>query len=329
MSKITYRESGVDFEIAKRTKDLIAPHARSTLGPEVIGDFGLFGGLFHLNSYTDPVLVSSTDGVGTKLKIASWLGRYDTIGKDVVNQNINDVLTTGARPIFFLDYLAMESLVPEQVEEIVKGIAEACKDARCALLGGETSQLSNVFQPGAFELAGFVVGAVEKSNLIDPSSVCEGDVLIGLPSSGLHTNGYSLVRAIFDLENDQSPLFEYQDELGCTLGESLLAPHRSYWPLVEPVLASVKSIAHITGSGIIENLERVMSKGLTPKIDWSSWTTPSIFQHIQDSGDVDVDEMRKVFNMGVGLILVCDPSQATGIVKALSGSWILGEVTST
>ena len=329
MGKITYRESGVDFEIAKRTKDLIAPHARSTLGPEVIGDFGLFGGLFHLNSYVDPVLVSSTDGVGTKLKIASWLGRYDTIGKDVVNQNINDVLTTGARPIFFLDYLAMESLVPEQVEEIVKGIAEACNEAGCALLGGETSQLSDVFRPGAFELAGFVVGAVERASLINPTSVCKGDVLIGVPSSGLHTNGYSLVRAIFGLENDQSPLFKYWDELGSTLGESLLTPHRSYWPLVEPILTSVKSIAHVTGSGIIENLERVMPMGVTPQIDWTSWTTPPIFQAIQDSGDVEIDEMRKVFNMGVGLILVCDPTQAKDITQVLSDSWILGEVAST
>ena len=326
MPRMTYLASGVDLDAAARVKDLIKPLARSTFGPQVLGDVGLFGGLFQLQNFREPVLVSSTDGVGTKLKLAVWMDQYRSIGKDVVNQSINDVLTSGARPLFFLDYIAMESLLPERLEALVSGMAEACREAGCALLGGETSQMSDVFKLGAFELVGFVVGAAEREALLDPSSIKAGDLLIGLPSSGLHTNGYSLVRAIFNLEEDQSPLYNAYDELGCTLGEALLEPHRGYWPLLEPVLPLVKAMAHITGGGTEENLERVTPQGLTARVDWSSWETPSIFRVIQAAGDVDLAEMRRVFNMGVGMVLVCAAEHAPDIVRALPEAWVVGEV---
>ena len=326
MPRMTYLASGVDLDAAARVKDLIKPLARSTFGPQVLGDVGLFGGLFELQNFREPVLVSSTDGVGTKLKLAVWLDQYRTIGKDVVNQSINDVLTSGARPLFFLDYIAMESLLPERLEALVAGMAEACREAGCALLGGETSQMSDIFKPGAFELVGFVVGAAEREALLDPSSIKAGDLLIGLPSSGLHTNGYSLVRAIFNLEEDRSPLYKAYDELGCTLGEALLEPHRGYWPLLEPVLPLIKAMAHITGGGTEENLERVTPQGLTARVDWSSWETPPIFGIIQAAGNVDLAEMRRVFNMGVGMVLVCAAEHASDIVRALPEAWVVGEV---
>ena len=326
MPRMTYLASGVDLDAAARVNDLIKPLVRSTFGPQVLGDVGLFGGLFQLQNYREPVLVSSTDGVGTKLKLAVWLDQYQTIGKDVVNQSINDVLTSGARPLFFLDYIAMESLLPERLEALVRGIAEACSEAGCALLGGETSQMSGIFKPGAFELVGFVVGAAEREALLNPSSIKAGDLLIGLPSSGLHTNGYSLVRAIFNLEEDRSPLYNAYGELGCTLGEALLEPHRGYWPLLEPVLPLIKAMAHITGGGAEENLERVMPQALTARVDWSSWETPSIFRIIQAAGNVDLAEMRRVFNMGVGMVLVCAAEHAPDIVRTLPEAWVVGEV---
>lgn len=326
MPRMTYLASGVDLDAADQVKDLIKPLARSTFGPQVLGDVGLFGGLFQLQNFREPVLVSSTDGVGTKLKLAVWLDQYQTIGKDVVNQSINDVLTSGARPLFFLDYIAMESLLPERLEALVRGMAEACSEAGCALLGGETSQMSGVFKPDAFELVGFVVGAAEREALLDPSSIRAGDILIGLPSSGLHTNGYSLVRAIFNLEEDRSPLYSAYDELGRTLGEALLEPHRSYWPLLEPALPHIKAMAHITGGGMEDNLERVTPPGLTARVDWSSWETPPIFRIIQAAGNVDLAEMRRVFNMGVGMALVCAPEHASDIVGALPEAWVVGEV---
>ncbi len=326
MPRMTYLASGVDLDAAAQVKDLIKPLVRSTFGPQVLGDVGLFGGLFQLQNFREPVLVSSTDGVGTKLKLAVWLDQYRTIGKDVVNQSINDVLTSGARPLFFLDYIAMESLLPERLEALVRGMAEACREAGCALLGGETSQMSGVFKPDAFELVGFVVGAAEREALLDPSSIKAGDLLIGLPSSGLHTNGYSLVRAIFNLEEDRSPLYEAYDELGCTLGEALLEPHRGYWPLLEPVLPLIKAMSHITGGGMEDNLKRVMPPGLMARVDWSSWETPPVFRIIQAAGNVDLAEMRRVFNMGVGMVLVCAAEHASGIVGTLPEAWVVGEV---
>ena len=323
----TYRDAGVDLDAAAQAKELFKPFVRSTFGPEVLGDIGLFGGLFKLEGFKEPVLVSSTDGVGTKLKIAYWMGRYDTIGHDVVNQSVNDVLTTGARPIFFLDYIAMEEIAPERVAAIVKGIAEACRAAGCALIGGETSQLSGVFQPGAFELCGFVVGAAERSQLLDPSKVKAGDTLIAVPSSGLHTNGYSLVRHVFDLERDPSPLNDTYPELGRTLGEALLEPHRPYYPLLAPALPLVKSMGHITGDGLEDNVARALPAGLRARIDYASWQTPALFRIIQERGNVAIEEMFRVFNMGVGMVMTCDPANVGALLRLLPDAWVVGDVT--
>ena len=324
-----YRTSGVDQDAAALVKDLFKPHVRSTYGPHVLGDLGMFGGLFHLQGYRDPVLVASTDGVGTKLRLAAWLDRYDTLGHDVVNQSVNDVLTTGARPLFFLDYIAVERLVPRQAEALVKGVAQACRQAGCALLGGETAQLSNTFREGAFELAGFLVGAAERDALLDPSSVREGDVLLALPSSGLHTNGYSLVRTVFNLEEDSSPLETNRPELGRTLGEALLEPHRSYWPLLEPVLPSIRTMAHITGGGLAENLARVMPQGLVGHVDRGSWEVPALFRLIQAQGGIAAEEMERVFNMGIGMVLVCDQERVAEVQRLLPEAWVVGGVRRT
>jgi phosphoribosylformylglycinamidine cyclo-ligase len=322
----TYRDAGVDLDAAARAKELFKPFVRSTFGPQVLGDIGLFGGLFKLEGFKEPVLVSSTDGVGTKLKLASWMGRYDTIGHDVVNQSINDVLTTGARPLFFLDYIAMEELVPERAAAIVKGIAEACRAAGCALIGGETSQLSNHFQEGAFELCGFVVGAAERSQLLDPSRVNAGDLLIAVPASGLHTNGYSLVRHVFGLDKDPSPLFQRYPDLGRTLGEALLEPHRSYYPLLAPALPLVKSMGHITGDGLEDNVARAIPAGLRARIDYETWQPPALFRIIQERGNVAREEMFRVFNMGVGMVMTCERANADALLRLLPEAWVMGEV---
>ena len=326
MTERTYRASGVDLDAAVRVKELLKPHVRSTFDPQVLGDVGLFGGIFRLQGYRDPVLVASTDGVGTKVKLALWLDRFDTLGHDLVNHCINDVLTTGARPLFFLDYIAVDTLVPQQVEALVKGMAEACRQAGCVLLGGETAQMPGIYTPGAFDLAGFLVGAAEREALLEPSSVREGDALVALASSGLHTSGYSLVRAAYGLDQDTSPLETYHPELGRTLGEALLEPHRSYWPLLEPVLPLIKAMAHITGGGLGENLARVMPRGLTGHIARESWEVPAIFRLIQEKGNIAGDEMERVFNMGVGMVLVCALERVSEIQRLLPEAWVVGEV---
>ena len=327
MSGKTYLASGVDLDAAAGVKELFKPHVRSTFGPQVLGDIGSFGGLFHVQGYHDPVLVSSTDNVGTKLKLATWLDRFDTIGHDVVNQSVNDIITTGARPLFFQDYIAVDTLVPSQVEAMVKGIAEACRQAGCALIGGETAQMPGVYAPGAFDLAGFIVGAVERDALLEGSGIQEGDTLLALPSSGLHTNGYSLVRQVFDLERDPSPLRDRHPELGRTLGEALLESHRCYWPLLEPVLPVLKGMAHITGGGLLDNLRRVLPQGMDARIDYASWEVPALFRLIQQQGAVSDQEMWRVFNMGIGMALVCAPSRADELRRSLPEAWVVGEVT--
>lgn len=326
MTGKTYRASGVDLDAAANVKELFKPHVLSTFGPQVLGDIGFFGGLFRLQGYRDPVLVATTDGIGTKVKLALWLARYDTLGHDIVNHCVNDALTTGARPLFFLDYIAVEKLVPHQVEALVKGMAEACRTVGCVLLGGETAQMPGIYLPGAFDLAGFLVGVAERDALLDPSTIVKGDALLAIPSSGLHTNGYSLVRAVFNLEEDPSPLMGYYTELGRTLGEALLEPHRSYYPLLEPVLPLLKAMAHITGGGLSENLARVMPKGLAGRIDRETWEVPAIFRLIQERGNIAGDEMERVFNMGVGMVLVCGPERVPEVQRRLPEAWVVGEV---
>ena len=321
----SYLASGVDLDAAACAKELFKPHVRSTFGPQVLSDVGSFGGLFQLQGYRDPVLVSSTDNVGTKLKLAVWLDRFDTIGHDVVNQSVNDIITNGARPLFFLDYIAVDTLVPRQAEAIVKGVAEACRQAGCALIGGETAQLPDVYLPGAFDLAGFIVGAVERDALLDTSTIQERDTLLALPSTGLHTNGYSLVRQALGLEQDPSPLHTHHPEQGRTLGEALLEPHRCYWPLLEPVLPLLKGMAHITGGGLTENLKRVLPQGLEARIDYGSWDVPPLFRLLQQRGDIADDEMWRVFNMGIGMVLACAPDHADSVLRSLPEAWVVGD----
>jgi phosphoribosylformylglycinamidine cyclo-ligase len=322
--KETYAASGVDIEVAARAKELIARHARSTHRPEVLSGVGFFGGLFEFKGYKDPVLVSSVDGVGTKLKLASALDKHDTVGIDIVNHCVNDILTCGAEPLFFLDYIAAGKLNPEQVGEIAKGLAAACREAGCALIGGETAEMPGLYSGEDYDLAGFIVGVVEKSGIIQGKKITAGDNIIGLPSSGLHTNGYSLVRKIFG--ETKSALNTHYPELGRTLGEALLEPHRSYYRQLKPLLPMIKGLAHITGGGLIGNVPRVLPDGLTARFNSRSWTVPPIFKLIQERGNVDHDEMYRVFNMGIGMVVVCSNDSVDRITKALPEAMVIGEV---
>ena len=324
--KGAYALAGVDIDAADRTKRLIKQHARATFRPEVLTDIGLFGGLFEFKGYSDPVLVSSVDGVGTKLRIASNLGRHDTIGIDLVNHCVNDIFTCGAEPLFFLDYIAVGKLVPEQAESIVSGIAQACHKVGCALIGGETAEMPGVFGADDYELVGFIVGAVEKKSMIDGSSINSGDIVLGLPSSGLHTNGYSLVRKAFEIDNDPSPLHVSHPELDRTLGEALLEPHRCYYSQLKPFLSLIKGLAHITGGGLVGNLPRILPQGLAVHLDKNSWQVPPIFSLIQKQSDVEETEMYRVFNMGIGMAVICLPQQAAELTAALSEARVIGGV---
>jgi phosphoribosylformylglycinamidine cyclo-ligase len=322
--KETYAASGVDIEVAARAKELIARHARSTHRPEVLSGVGFFGGLFEFKGYKEPVLVSSVDGVGTKLKLASALDKHDTVGIDIVNHCVNDILTCGAEPLFFLDYIAAGKLNPEQVGEIAKGLAAACREAGCALIGGETAEMPGLYSGEDYDLAGFIVGVVEKSGIIQGKKITAGDNIIGLPSSGLHTNGYSLVRKIFG--ETKSALNKRYPELGRTLGEALLEPHRSYYHQLKPLLPMIRGLAHITGGGLIGNVPRVLPDGLTARFNSRSWTVPPIFKLIQERGNVDHDEMYRVFNMGIGMVVVCSNDSVDRITKALPEAMVIGEV---
>ena len=320
----TYADAGVDIDIAAKAKELIRKHARSTLRPEVLGGIGFFGGLFEFKGYQQPVLVSSVDGVGTKLKIASALAKHDTIGMDIVNHCVNDILTCGAEPLFFLDYIAMGKLAPERVGAIAQGLARACRQAGCALIGGETAEMPGLYTGKDYDLAGFIIGVVEKEKIITGKTIAVGDAIIGLSSSGLHTNGYSLVRRIFG--ETKSALGAGYPELGRTLGEELLEPHRCYYPQLKPLLPLIKGMAHITGGGLIDNVPRVLPQGLMAKFHAQSWTVPPIFQLIQQRGDVAQDEMYRVFNMGIGMVVICSPQDAKQLIKQLPEARVIGEV---
>ena len=287
---------------------------------------GGYAGLFRLEGYKEPVLVASTDGVGTKLKIANALGHFESLGIDLVNQNVNDILTSGARPLFFLDYISMGTLKPQQVETLVRGMAWACRGVGCALIGGEMAQQPGLYAGEEFDLAGFVLGAVESSRVIDGSTIQEGDVLLGIPSSGLHTNGFSLVRKVFRIDEDHRVLYQRFDELGHTLGEELLIPHRCYYPLLEPLFPHVKGIAHITGGGILANLPRILPDGLAARLDASAWRVPPIFPLIQKTGQVETQEMYGVFNMGLGMVLVCSPDKVDAVTKTVPEAVVVGAV---
>ncbi|WP_028129723.1 phosphoribosylformylglycinamidine cyclo-ligase [Selenomonas sp. AE3005] len=315
---ITYKDAGVDIDAGNKSVELIKESVRATYRPEVLGDLGGFGGLFALNSgkYKEPVLVSGTDGVGTKLKLAFMLDKHDTIGQDAVAMCVNDILVQGAEPLFFLDYLAVGKLDPEQVADVVKGVAGACKESGCALIGGETAEMNGFYPQGEYDIAGFAVGVVEKSKLITSAKVQEGDVILGLPSSGVHSNGYSLVRRIvFDHKGFKGD--EYMEELGKTIGEELLTPTRLYpkscLPLIEKF--DIHGMVHITGGGFYENIPRALPQDLAVEIDTGKWEMPAIFRLLQQWGNVEWPEMYRTFNMGIGMILIV-PAAEVEAVKA-------------
>jgi phosphoribosylformylglycinamidine cyclo-ligase len=325
-----YKASGVDIDAGNETVRRIRGLARSTFTPGVLSDIGSFGGLFQLEPgrYRQPVLVSSADGVGTKLKVAFMAERHTTVGVDLVNHCVNDILVQGALPLFFMDYLATGRLSPAVAAAIVGGMAEACRDNGCALLGGETAEMPGFYADGEYDIAGFIVGVVERERLIDGRSIAVGDVLIGVPSSGLHTNGYSLVRQIV-FERLRLKIDSHVSDLGRTVGDALLEPHRSYLPVVRPLLdiGRIKGMAHITGGGITDNLPRVLPPGTAAAVDTRAWTVPPLFQWVQQAGRVPADDMFRTFNMGIGLIVVTSRDDAEGLERDLgAGAQVIGEI---
>ncbi|TAK15171.1 MAG: phosphoribosylformylglycinamidine cyclo-ligase [Acidobacteria bacterium] len=328
MAGIDYRQSGVDIDAGNEVVRRIKSLARGTYTPNVLSGVGSFGGLFRVDpSIKEPVLVASADGVGTKLKLAFMTGVHDTIGADLVNHCVNDILVQGATPLFFLDYLATGKLSPDVAEQIVTGVARACGENGCALLGGETAEMPGFYADGEYDVAGFIVGAVERARVIDGSSIAAGDVLIGLPSTGLHTNGYSLARRIV-FEAMRLDAGTHVAELGSTVGAALMQTHRSYLRVVQPHLSSgvIKGMAHITGGGLTENTPRMLPAGVMAEIDLRSWTVPPLFNWLQRGGGIAPDEMRRAFNMGVGLVLAVGAADASAFVAATPGAWVLGRV---
>ena len=325
--KITYKDAGVNLEGSQFVKNNIKDLANKTYNSAVLGGVGGFGAMFKLKNYNNPILVSSTDPVGTKLMVAKLADDFSNIGVDLVNACINDIIVLGADPLFFLDYIATSKINSQTIQIIIEGIANTCSEIGCALIGGETSEMPGVFKEGNFDISGFVVGVVEEKSMLVPlETINEGDVLIGLPSNGLHTNGYSLVRHIYNLESDPSSLFEYITELGETLAEALLRPHPSYYEDIFSVLDIVKGVAHITGGGIYENLPRILPDNTTARVDASSWKTPSLFKLLQHKGKIETDEMYRVFNMGIGMILVCDKENVSEIMTLIEDAFVVGEV---
>ena len=304
---ITYADAGVDIDRANRTKKRIKYLAHKTFNRGVLSEIGGFGGLFSIDKqkYLDPVLVSSVDGVGTKLKVAFDMGVHHTVGADLVNHCVNDIAVQGAAPMFFMDYLATGKLEPEVAEKVVEGLAEACKHNGCALIGGETAEMPGFYPDGEYDLAGFIVGVVERDRIITGKAVEVGDVILGLASNGLHTNGYSLARKLLFEVARYTP-DSYVNELKGKVGNELMQTHRTYWPAIKKLLAAecVSAMAHITGGGITENLPRVLPRGVSAIIEVGSWPVLPIFEHLQKLGNVPQDEMLRTFNMGIGMLLI-------------------------
>jgi len=280
--------------------------------------------MFELKGFTQPVLVSSVDGVGTKLKLATTIDKFDTVGIDIVNHSVNDILTCGATPLFFLDYIAMGHLKPTTVRDIVKGLSTACQDVGCTLIGGETAEMPGIYAEEDFDLVGCIVGAVEKTAIINGQTIAPGDVIMGLPSSGLHTNGYSLARLV--LGESKEVLDKYYVELGKTLGEALLTPHRCYLTELKPFLSIIKGLAHITGGGFLGNVPRILPEGVTAHFNTAAWEVPPIFRLIQNQGDISLEEMYRVFNMGLGMVAIVTPTGARQIKECLAEAVIVGEI---
>lgn len=334
---LDYRSAGVDVDAGAETVRRIRALARGTFTRGVLSEIGGFGGLFRpdLTDLAEPVLVSSADGVGTKLKVAFLAGRHDTVGRDLVNHCVNDVLVQGAAPLFFLDYLATGRLSPDAAEAVVRGVAAACAENGCALLGGETAEMPGFYADGEYDLAGFIVGIVDRDRLIDGRGVRPGDRIIGLPSSGLHTNGYSLARRIvFDTLG--LAVNSEAEGLDGPVGDVLLRPHRSYLPLLSPLLAAgtaVKAMAHVTGGGLTDNLPRVLPPGAAVEIDRRAWTPPPVFSFLQRHGRLSDAEAFRTFNMGIGFVVVCAPDRSDGLLAwcrghGEPGAAVIGRVTS-
>ncbi len=315
-----YKQAGVDVEAGYEAVNRMKKHVNETMRPEVLGGIGAFGGMFDLSKLDvkEPVLISGTDGVGTKLMLAFQMDKHDTIGIDAVAMCVNDIVAQGAEPLYFLDYIATGKLDPEKVEQIVKGIAEGCKQAGAALIGGETAEMPGMYDPEEYDLAGFTVGVAEKSKLITPEKVEKGDVLIGLASSGIHSNGYSLVRKVL-LEQARYEFNQTFDQLDKPLGEVLLTPTKIY---VKPVLEVVRhfnisGIAHITGGGFTENIPRMLPEGLRAEVDFGSWPVHPIFTLLQEEGDLSLKDMLGTFNMGIGMVLAVKPEEADAVMRML------------
>ena len=327
----TYKDSGVDIDAGEELVRRIKQRVRSTFTPNVLADIGAFGAFYRADfkGIRKPVLVSSVDGVGTKLKIAFAMNRHTSVGQDLVNHCVNDILVCGAKPLYFLDYFATGRLAPEVAAQVIEGFVVACKENGCSLVGGETAEMPGFYSPGEYDLAGTIVGVVDERKIIRGKGVKKGDLLVGLPSTGLHTNGYSLARSIL-LERFR--LDQQFDELGGSLGDSLLSVHRSYFKTIYPILSKfdIKGMSHITGGGIVGNTMRVIPKGLKLRIDWKAWERPWIFNLIQKTGDVPEEDVRRTFNLGVGLILIVAPNDAAEVQTALRRKherpFILGEV---
>ncbi|HBF1819718.1 TPA: phosphoribosylformylglycinamidine cyclo-ligase [Clostridioides difficile] len=319
---LTYKESGVDIDEGNRAVDLIKGKIKGTYDGNVVGDLGNFSGLYSLKDFVgmkEPVLLASTDGVGTKLKIAQMMDKHDTVGIDLVAMCVNDLICQGAKPLFFLDYIALGKLVPEHIEKIVGGIADGCKMSGCALIGGETAEMPGMYGEDDYDLAGFSVGIADKEKIVSGNNVKSGDVLVGISSSGVHSNGFSFIRKIF-LETYNYKMEQYVEELGMTVGEVLLTPTKIYVKLALDVLAKhdIKAIAHITGGGLIENITRVIPKGLGLDINKKSWEKPPIFKMIEGFNAVDERELHKSFNMGIGLVLIVDKENADDVVNFIN-----------
>ena len=329
-----YKASGVDIDAGNEAVRRIRSLARSTFTAGVLSDIGSFGGLFRMEPgrYKEPVLVASADGVGTKLRVAFLSGRHGTIGADLVNHCVNDILVQGAEPLFFLDYLATGRLAPEIAEAVVSGMAHACRENDCALLGGETAEMPGFYKDGEYDVAGFIVGVVDRSRLINGRTIAVGDILVGVPSSGLHTNGYSLARHIV-FDTLKLSVDAHVPELQQTVGDALLEPHRSYLPVIRPLLEAtrIKGMAHITGGGITDNLPRILPHGTAAVVDASTWTVPPIFTWLRQAGDVPIDDMMRTFNMGIGLIIVVARDQAEPLISELAArggrdARVIGEI---
>ncbi|MGI5891610.1 MAG: phosphoribosylformylglycinamidine cyclo-ligase [Bacillota bacterium] len=326
---ITYQEAGVDIEAGNRAVDLMKADVRKTFRKEVLTDLGNFAGLFALDNkkYHEPVLVSGTDGVGTKLRIAMLCDKHDTIGIDAVAMCVNDILVQGAEPLFFLDYIAVGSLKPEKVAEIVRGVAEGCLQAGCSLIGGETAEMPGFYAEDDYDIAGFAVGVAEKSKIITGKNIQAGDVVLGLPSSGVHSNGFSLVRKVL-FDHAKFNLYQFFPELGKTLGEELITPTRIYVKDILPLLSEnlIKGMAHITGGGLIENIPRVLPDGVGVEIDPAAWDVPPIFDLLQKTGNIDFIEMNRVFNMGIGMVIITGDQEAQEIQALLPEAKKIGQV---